>query len=95
MHDQVGIAPDGRGEMRVRPQRQPEMSIVFRVIIGLLHGAQRRRVDQLVESVPRPAPAAGSGAGSAGPALGQRKTRGLGHLAQRIQFSAVGSSWTR
>jgi hypothetical protein len=31
MHDQVGIAPDGRGEMRVILQRQPEMAEVFRV----------------------------------------------------------------
>ena len=42
MHEQVGIAADGRGEMRVAAQRQPEMPGIGGTVIGLRLAAQHR-----------------------------------------------------
>ncbi len=40
MHDQVGIAPDGRGEMRISRRRQSEVALVFLGVTRLLQRAQ-------------------------------------------------------
>ena len=41
MHYQVGIAPDGRGEVAVIGQRQPEVAQRLFAVTRLAHGAQR------------------------------------------------------
>ncbi|MPL88767.1 hypothetical protein SDC9_34794 [bioreactor metagenome] len=87
VHDQVGIAADGRGEMRVRAQRQPEVAEVMRRVIGLRHRPQRRDVDELVELAAlglRQQPVQMRGLQHL--ALGQRKARGLRHLAQGLDL---------
>ena len=47
MNDKVCIAADGRGEMRVRSQRQTEMAEIRWRIVGLRHRAQGRHVDHV------------------------------------------------
>ena len=48
MHDQVGIAADRRGEMRVAAQVQAEMAVILRRVFGLRLRAQHDFVDQLL-----------------------------------------------
>ena len=48
MHDQVGIAADRRGEMRVAAQVQAEMAVILRRVFGLRLRAQHHLVDQLL-----------------------------------------------
>ena len=87
MHDQVRIAPDRRGEMRVGSQGEPEMPEVLRAVIGLRHRAQRGHRDQLgqlglrrvvQQSVERRRPQHLP--------LRQREAGGLGRLAQRFDL---------
>ena len=83
MHDQVGIAPDGRGEMGVVPQRQPEMAEILGAVIGLRHRPQGRDVHQLVKFGAlglRQQPIQMRGMQHL--PLGQREPRRLGHFAQ-------------
>ncbi len=46
MHEQIRIAPDRRGEMRVRRQRETEMARIARLIDGETLRAQQHRFDQ-------------------------------------------------
>ena len=46
VHQQIGIAADGRGEMGVVLIRQPKMPCVVRLVLGLLHGAQQHGLQQ-------------------------------------------------
>ncbi len=46
MDDEVGIAADGRGEMRVAAQIQAEVAIVLLAIFRLRLGSQHHLVDQ-------------------------------------------------
>ena len=48
MHDEIGIAPDRRGEMRIAPEVEAEMSDVLRRIDGLCLGAQHHFVDDML-----------------------------------------------
>ena len=60
VHDQVGVAADRRGEMRVAAQREPEVPVVLGRIFGLRLGAQHHLVHQLlVLACPSPAPGCG------------------------------------
>ena len=47
VHDQVGVAADGGGEMRVRFERETEVAEVLGRVVGLGHGPERRHVDLL------------------------------------------------
>ena len=49
MHDEIGIAADRRGEMRVAAQIEAEMAVVLGGIFGLRLGAQHDLVDQLLD----------------------------------------------
>src|SRR3546814_3703933 len=40
MDDEVGVAADGAGEMRVAAERQAEMAVIFGAVIGLRLGAE-------------------------------------------------------
>ena len=46
MHDQVGVSPDRRREMRVAPQVEAEMAIILRRIFRLRLRAQHHLVDK-------------------------------------------------
>jgi len=46
MHEQIGIAADGRGEMCIAAQVQPEVTDVFDGVLGLCLTAQNDLVDQ-------------------------------------------------
>src|SRR3972149_81073 len=48
MHDQVGIAANGGGEVRVAAQVEAEMAVVLRRIFGLRLAAQYDFVDELL-----------------------------------------------
>ena len=48
MHNQVRVAADRRGEMRVAAQVQSEMPVILRGIFGLCLCAQDHFVDQLL-----------------------------------------------
>ena len=87
VHDQVGIAPDRRCEMRIRPQSQPEMPKIFREIIRLRHRPQRGDVHQLAKISIfglRQQPVQMRCLQHL--PLGKRKPRCLGHFAQRVQL---------
>ncbi len=47
VHQQVGIAPDGAGEVGIGLERQAEVAAVDRRVDGLLHGTQQHGVDLL------------------------------------------------
>src|SRR5436853_340527 len=47
--DEVGIAADRRGEMRIAAQIQAEMPVIFRRIFGLRLRAQHNLVDKLLD----------------------------------------------
>ena len=47
VHQQIRVAPDRAGEVRVGIERQAEMSAIDRRVNGLRHGAQQHRVDLL------------------------------------------------
>ena len=47
VHQQVGVAPDRAGEVRVGLERQAEVPVVAGRVDGLLHGAQQHHVDLL------------------------------------------------
>ena len=47
VHQQVGVAPDRTGEMRVAGQREAEMTDVVRAVGGLRLAAQHNLIDQL------------------------------------------------
>ncbi len=46
VHDQVGVSPDGRCEMRVTPQVQAEMAVILGGVFGLGLRAQYHFVHQ-------------------------------------------------
>ena len=46
MHDEVGVAADRRGEMRIAPQVEAEMAEILRRIFRLRLAAQHHLVDQ-------------------------------------------------
>ena len=46
MHDEIGIAADRRGEMRVAAQIEAEMAEILRRIFGLRLRAQHHFIDQ-------------------------------------------------
>ena len=48
MHDQIGVAADRRGEMRVAAQMQAEMAVILRDIFRLRLGAQHDLVDDVL-----------------------------------------------
>ena len=48
MHDEVGIAADRRGEMRVAAQVESEVAVVLGRVFGLRLRAQHDLVDQLL-----------------------------------------------
>ena len=52
MHDQIGVAPDRRGEMRVAPQVQAEMAVILGGVFGLGLRAQHHFVHQRFGIVP-------------------------------------------
>ena len=47
VHDQVGVATDGRGEVGVGLQRQAEVPEIFGVVVGLGYGTESGDIDQL------------------------------------------------
>ena len=47
VHQQVGVAPNGAGEVGVSLKRQTKVTVVLGRVNGLLHGAQQHRVDLL------------------------------------------------
>jgi hypothetical protein len=48
MHNEVGVAADRRGEVRIAAQVETEVAVVFGGIFGLCLGAQHDFVDQLL-----------------------------------------------
>jgi len=48
VHDQVGVAANGRREVRVAAQRQAEMALVDRIIDRLSLGAEHHLVDDVL-----------------------------------------------
>ena len=50
--DEVGIAADRRGEMRVAPQVETEMAVILRRVFGLRLAAQHDLVDQRLDVGP-------------------------------------------
>ena len=46
MHDEIGVAPDRRSEMRVAPQVEAEMAVVLGGIFGLGLRAQHHFIHQ-------------------------------------------------
>ena len=91
MHDQIRIAPDGRGEMGVILQGQPEMAKILRRVIGLRHAAQGRDVQQFVEFRPlRLGQQPVQMRGLQHLPLGKGKARRLRHFAQRLQLFGAG-----
>ena len=84
VHDQIGVAADGRGEVRVAAQVQAEMAVVLGAIFGLRLAAQHHFVDELLGVEPLGAlehAVEGFGAQRAG--LGEGDVEGLQELAQR------------
>ena len=51
MHDEVGVAADRRGEMRVAAQIEAEMAVVLVAVFGLRLGAQHHLVDQRLDGL--------------------------------------------
>ena len=49
MDDEIGVAPDGRSEMRVAAQVEAEMAVVLVAVFGLRLGAQNHFVDQSLD----------------------------------------------
>ena len=49
MHDEVGVAADGTGEVRVTPQRQAEVAVIRHRVFGLRLGAQHHLVHQALD----------------------------------------------
>ena len=96
LHDQVGVAPDGRREMRVGLDRQAEVGARLGGIARLLHGAQDDRVDQ---ALLRPARGLLSTAGSPWARLavleGSRIPKPSRKWARVVSESAGGASWMR
>ncbi len=45
MDDEIGVAADGRGEMRIAAQVETEMAVVLMAVFGLRLGAQDHLVD--------------------------------------------------
>ena len=90
MHNQVGIAADGRGEMGVTLQVKPKMPKVFRAVIGLSHRAQHDHVDQLRMLTPcRLIKQAVELRGGQPLALGQHHANRLHGLVQGLHFVGV------
>ena len=52
MDDEIGESANGRSEMRVAAQVQPEMAIVLVAVLGLRLGAQHHLVDQRLDRLP-------------------------------------------
>ena len=76
VHDQVGIAPDRRGEVRVAAQVEPEMAVVLRRVFGLRLGAQHDLVDELLDVAALDASRMRlKPAGRSAPALGSEMSR--------------------
>ena len=87
VHDQIGVAPDGAGEMRVVAQGQPEMAKVFSIVIGLRHGTQGGQVDELIKlGALRLAEKPVQMRGFQHLPFGQHQARSLGHFAQRLKL---------
>ncbi len=86
MHDEVGVPPDGRGEVGVRGHRESEVARVDGVVAGLRHGPQHQErdgardgraghaIDELLE-VPGP-----HGAGRRAEGVAERRDEGLEDL---------------
>ena len=53
MHDQIGVAADRRGEMRVAAKVEAEMPVILGRIFGLRLGAQHHLVDELLDVAAR------------------------------------------
>ena len=91
MDDEVGVAADRRGEMRVAPQIEAEMADIVRRIFGLALRAQHHLVDQLL--VVGALDALQDLVELRGPQLraaGQRQADGLQELAQRFLLGERG-----
>ena len=88
VHDQVGIAPDRRGEMGIAAQVEAEMAVVLRGVFGLGLAAQHDLIDELlgvaalhpVENEVEAAPA------GALRLLGKRDVERRQELAQRVEL---------
>ena len=52
MDDEIGVAPDGRSEMRVPAQVEAEMAVVLVAVFGLRLRAQNHLVDQGLDRLP-------------------------------------------
>jgi len=46
VHDEIGVAADRRGEVRIAAEVQAEMAVVLRRVLGLRLGAQHHLVDE-------------------------------------------------
>src|SRR5712671_3588557 len=49
MHDQVRIAPNGRGEVGIAAEVEAEMSVIFGGVFGLRLGTEHHFVDELID----------------------------------------------
>ena len=49
MDDEIGVAPDRRGEMRVTAQVEAEMAVILVAVFGLRLRAQHDFVDQRLD----------------------------------------------
>ena len=87
MHDQVGIAADGRGEVRVAAQVQAEVAVVLGRIFGLRLRAQHHLVDELLDVLAFDlVEDAVELLGAQRAALGQRDVQRFEEFAQRLDL---------
>ena len=87
MHDQVGVAANGRGEVRVAAKVQSEVPVVLRRIFGLGLRAQHHLVDELLDV--QAFDLRQDAVELLGPhraALGQRDVQRVEELAQRLDL---------
>ena len=87
MHDQVGVAADRRGEVRVAAEVQSEVAVVLRRIFGLRLRAQHHLVDELLDVLAFDLRQdAVELLGPHRAALGQRDVQRVEELAQRLDL---------
>ena len=90
VHDEVGVAPDRRGEMAVARQVQAEVAEVLRRVVGLGHRAQHAHVDHLgVLGAGDAVEQAVEVGGLEHLALGEGQADGSDDLAQRLELLGV------
>ena len=96
MHDEIGIAPDRRGEMGVAAEIEAEMAKILRRIFRLGLAAQHHFVDQPFDIAAFDPPRMRLNAsGRSVPPFGSEISSVARNSRSALSFSGVGSSCTR